>query len=64
MSGSVTHNLTVHYASGRFHEINSEHSDFYGSYGIGLKRDWGNACGLSPVIYASSKSQIVKLSRH
>ncbi|EGQ7896697.1 hypothetical protein FWP29_13335 [Vibrio parahaemolyticus] len=54
----------MHYASGRFHEINSEHSDFYGSYGIGLKRDWGNACGLSPVIYASSKSQIVKLSRH
>ncbi|EGQ8028968.1 abortive infection system antitoxin AbiGi family protein [Vibrio vulnificus] len=41
----------------------SEHTGFYGSYGIGLKRDWGNECGLSPVIYASPKSQIVDLAR-
>ncbi|MDW1822408.1 abortive infection system antitoxin AbiGi family protein [Vibrio sp. Vb1018] len=40
----------------------SEHTDFYGSYGIGLKRNWGNECGLSPVIYASPKSQIVELA--
>lgn len=41
----------------------SAHTDFYGSYGVGLKRDWGNACGLSPVIYASPKSQIIDLAR-
>lgn len=41
----------------------SEHTAFYGKYGIGLKRNWGNDMGLSPVVYASMNSQLVELAR-
>ncbi|GMM85162.1 abortive infection system antitoxin AbiGi family protein [Pseudoalteromonas sp. MTN2-4] len=41
----------------------NEHTLFYGSYGIGLKRSWGNKNRLAPVIYSSVDSPINDLAR-
>jgi len=35
-----------------------EHVRFYGSYGIGVKREWAILNGLSPVIYLNKKSNL------
>ena len=39
----------------------SEHTDFYGNYGIGLTKDWGVKNKLNPVIYTPLDSQIQEL---
>ena len=36
------------------------HTSLYGSYGIGLTKDWGNKNGVSPVLYFDSKSETIK----
>lgn len=40
-----------------------EHTQFYGKYGIGMRREWGIENGLNPVLYISDNS-IVKNSLH
>ncbi|HDY85818.1 MAG TPA: hypothetical protein ENI26_08065 [Methylophaga aminisulfidivorans] len=39
----------------------NEHTDFYGSYGIGLSKEWGYRNHLEPVIYTHENSDIKKL---
>lgn len=39
----------------------SEHTKKYGSYSIGLTKDWGIKNGLSPVLYTHHKSETAKL---
>lgn len=39
----------------------TEHVNFYGQYGIGLKQEWGISNGLNPVIYVSETSDLAKL---
>jgi hypothetical protein len=34
----------------------AEHTGYYGSYGIGLKKEWAEKNALNPVLYISSKS--------
>jgi hypothetical protein len=34
----------------------SRHTSDFGRYGIGLKKDWGEKSGVSPVVYVHSKS--------
>lgn len=45
-----------------------EHVAFYGEYGVGLTRNWGERSDLNPVLYASGSSSIVRtfveLNRH
>lgn len=36
----------------------NEHTDFYGSYGIGFSKDWGLKNNLNPVIYCSKNGLI------
>lgn len=38
----------------------SDHTAFYGSYGLGLTKDWGLKNGLTPLIYASPGSAATK----
>jgi hypothetical protein len=42
----------------------SEHTDFYGKYGIGLTKVWGVRNKLNPVIYTPPDSQIRELMEH
>jgi hypothetical protein len=37
-----------------------EHFDWYGRYGIGIKRTYARALGVKPVWYVTSESQLVK----
>jgi hypothetical protein len=34
----------------------AEHTGYYGSYGIGLEKEWAEKNALNPVLYISSKS--------
>lgn len=36
------------------------HTSTYGSYGLGLTKEWGNKNGVSPILYFDSKSETVK----
>ncbi|WP_157600333.1 abortive infection system antitoxin AbiGi family protein [Shewanella baltica] len=38
----------------------SEHTQFYGQFGIGFKRDWAIKSGLNPVIYLAENSPLRK----
>lgn len=40
----------------------NEHTDFYGSYGIGLSKSWGLRNGLTPVIYCSNRGFVSDLA--
>lgn len=40
----------------------SEHTAFYGEYGLGMSKEWGLANGLAPVIYAPAGSAATKLA--
>ncbi len=42
----------------------SEHTDFYGNYGIGLTKDWGRKNNLNPVAYSPSGGQLQRLMKH
>jgi hypothetical protein len=39
----------------------TDHIQFYGQYGIGMKHDWAKAKGLNPIIYVSKKSHVAFL---
>lgn len=41
-----------------------DHTAFYGSYGIGMTRDWGARSGLNPLIYTLTTSPIARLMNH
>ena len=41
-----------------------EHLNFYGSYGIGLSKEWGQNNGLTPLNYVHEKSIQLKYTRH
>lgn len=40
----------------------SEHTNFYGQYGIGLTKSWGLTNKLTPVIYATQDSAAIRLA--
>jgi len=40
----------------------SDHTDFYGEYGLGLTKDWGRKKNLNPVVYGPKGGQIQKLA--
>jgi hypothetical protein len=42
----------------------SDHTDFYGNYGIGLTRSWGIRNSLNPVIYCPANSHIQDVSNY
>lgn len=42
----------------------SEHTRFYGSYGLGMSKDWGEANNLEPVIYIRSDGQVFKMANY
>ena len=42
----------------------NEHTEFYGSYGIGLSKDWGLRNGLSPVVYCSENGHVVDVANY
>jgi hypothetical protein len=42
----------------------SDHLEFYGSYGIGLTKNWGKTKGLTPLIYIHDNSAFVKYIHH
>lgn len=42
----------------------SEHTAFYGNYGIGLTKDWGMRNGLEPVLYIRPRGKIVQSIAH
>lgn len=42
----------------------SEHTAFYGEYGIGLSKDWGLKNGLEPLMYVTPKSKLSSLANH
>jgi hypothetical protein len=42
----------------------SEHTDFYGNYGIGLTKDWGKKNNLNPVVYSPNEGQIQQLMKN
>ncbi|VEA74309.1 Protein of uncharacterised function (DUF2743) [Salmonella enterica subsp. arizonae] len=41
----------------------SEHVDFYGSFGLGMSKDWAEKNGLNPVFYVSRSSATSKTLR-
>ncbi|BAX62529.1 abortive infection system antitoxin AbiGi family protein [Burkholderia stabilis] len=41
----------------------SEHVDFYGNFGIGLTRQWGEANGLNPILYVSGENNVTATFR-
>lgn len=41
----------------------SDHTDFYGNFGIGLTKDWGLKNQLNPVIYTTSQGRIQELMK-
>lgn len=42
----------------------SEHTDYYGNYGVGLTKDWGIRNKLNPVVYTPPNGQIQSLMKH
>ena len=42
----------------------TEHTNFYGQYGLGLTKDWGVKNGLNPVIYFPENGSILKLANY
>jgi hypothetical protein len=42
----------------KLHDI-KDHIENYGSYGIGLTKDWANRQGLNPVLYTNSRCDLV-----
>lgn len=42
----------------------TEHTNFYGNYGIGLSKNWGFKNNLVPVIYSPPNGDILKLAKH
>lgn len=38
----------------------SKHTAFYGSYGVGMTKEWGEENGLNPLLYVSSKSVVAE----
>jgi len=36
----------------------SEHVDFYGKFGIGVRKDWAIKTGLNPILYVSTESPL------
>ena len=42
----------------------SEHTEFYGQYGIGLKKEWGLKNNLNPVIYCSENSNVTEITKY
>jgi hypothetical protein len=41
-----------------------EHVNFYGRFGIGVKRDWAISNGLSPILYLNDNSQVYSSFRN
>ena len=41
----------------------TDHVQFYGQYGIGMKQEWGAASGLNPIIYVSQTSHVAGILR-
>jgi hypothetical protein len=41
----------------------SEHTDFYGAFGIGLSKDWGLRNSLEPVAYCANGGKFQKLTK-
>lgn len=41
----------------------SEHTNFYGDYGLGLTKEWGLRNNLCPVVYSSKGGQIQELAK-
>jgi hypothetical protein len=39
----------------------TDHVQFYGQFGIGMKQDWATANGLNPIIYVSQTSHVASL---
>ena len=37
-----------------------DHVKVYGSYGIGMSKDWGRRMGINPILYIHGKSELVK----
>jgi len=42
----------------------SDHTDFYGEYGIGLTKEWGFRNGLAPIIYTPPTGAIADLTKY
>jgi len=42
----------------------TEHTNFYGNYGIGLSKNWGFKNNLIPVIYSPPNGDILKLAKY
>ncbi|WP_340641860.1 abortive infection system antitoxin AbiGi family protein [Photobacterium damselae] len=42
----------------------SEHTEFYGEYGIGLTKEWGQKNGLNPVIYSPNDGYTQNALKH
>jgi len=42
----------------------SDHTDFYGNYGIGLSKNWGTKNKLNPVAYSPSDGNIQQLMKY
>jgi hypothetical protein len=42
----------------------SEHTGFYGSYGIGLSKNWGLQNNLNPIIYCPPNSHMQNFAKH
>jgi len=41
-----------------------DHTDFYGSYGVGMSKEWALKNGLEPVIYSSGSGPLVEVSHY
>jgi len=41
-----------------------EHTNFYGSYGIGLSKDWGLQNKLAPIVYSTQDGSVQKLAKY
>jgi len=42
----------------------SEHTDFYGNYGIGLTKDWGLKNKLNPVVYTPTNGTVQNVTKY